>query len=366
MSEAIGITSHQHTVLIVDDSPENLIIVSGLLKREYKVKVANSGARALKIAFSDTPPDLILLDVMMPEMDGYEVCRQLKQHKHAKHIPVIFITAKGDDADEECGLSLGAVDYVTKPVNPPIVLARVKSHLLLKSATDALRDRNECLEMEVQRRTEEVVAIQDVTIFAFASLAETRDNDTGYHLRRTQLYVKTLAQKLQQNPRFCAFLTDENIELLFKSAPLHDIGKVGIPDSILMKPGRLTAEEFEIMKTHATIGRDAIVNAENHLGASVDFLCVAKDIAYGHHEKWDGSGYPLGLTGDEIPIAARLMAVADVYDALVNKRVYHDAMEPELVAQMIYEGRGKHFDPDVVDAFMDLKETFFEITRQYQ
>ena len=302
------------TVLVVDDTPDNLTLMSELLMDRYRVRVANSGERALKIAASDDVPDLILLDIMMPGMDGYEVCARLKAEAATRDIPVIFLTAKVTVEDEERGLALGAVDYITKPISPPIVLARVATQLALKGAADFLRDKNVYLESEVRQRTAELSAIQDVTIMAMASLAETRDSDTGNHIRRTQYYVQALAEKLRTHPRFASVLDDKTIETLFKSAPLHDIGKVGIPDRILLKPGRFEPHEFEIMKTHTTLGRDAIQRAEDQLGMRVDFLTMAKEIAYGHQEKWDGSGYPLGLVGDAIPVSARLMAVADVYD----------------------------------------------------
>jgi len=374
------------TILVVDDTPENLTLMSTLLKDNYQVRAANHGERALKIAFSDQPPDLILLDIMMPDIDGYEVCRQLKAQTATRDIPIIFLTARSDMEDEQKGLALGAVDYITKPINPPIVLARVAAQLSLKARTDFLRERNDFLleknnylkekndflhdknaflEHEVARRTEEVTAIQDVTILAMASLAETRDSETGNHIRRTQNYVKALAENLKTHPRFTHFLSDHNIQMLFKSAPLHDIGKVGIPDRILLKPGRFTPEEFEIMKTHTTLGRDAIAHAEASLGTRVEFLTMAKDIALFHQEKWDGSGYPAGLQGDAIPISARLMAVADVYDALISRRVYKEGMPHERAVEIIEQGRGKHFDPDMVDCFLSIQGEFQAIALRY-
>ncbi len=374
------------TLLVVDDTPENLALMSGLLKDSYQVRVAVNGDRALSIAISDNPPDLILLDIMMPEMDGYEVCRRLKAHAVTRDIPIIFLTARSSIEDEQKGLEMGAVDYITKPINPPIVLARVAAQLSLKARSDFLRekneflgeknaylneknaflrDKNDFLEHEVVRRTQEVTAIQDVTILVMASLAETRDAETGNHIRRTQHYMRALAIKLKPHPRFEGFLSDHNIDMLFKSAPLHDIGKVGIPDRILLKPGRFTAEEFEIMKTHTTLGRDAIVQAEATLGTRVEFLTMAKDIALFHQEKWDGSGYPAGLKGDAIPVSARLMAIADVYDALISRRVYKDAIEHEKAVQIIVQGRGKHFDPDLVDAFLQIQGEFQAIALRY-
>ena len=353
------------TVLVVDDTADNLALMNRLLNDRYRVKLANSGQKALKIAQSETPPDLVLLDVMMPGMDGYEVCRRLKAEPKTRDIPVIFLTAKAEVEDEQSGLALGAVDYITKPISPPIVLARVETHLNLKKAADFLRDQNDYLEAEVQRRTMEITAIQDVTILAMASLAETRDSDTGNHIRRTQHYVKVMAKQLRQHPRFSETLTDAYVDMLFKSAPLHDIGKVGIPDRILLKPGRFTPDEFEIMKTHTTLGFDAIQHAEASLGTRVAFLGMAKDIALYHQEKWDGSGYPKALAGEDIPLSARLMAVADVYDALISRRVYKEGMSHEKAVGIIAEGRGSHFDPDLVDAFMAAHDKFKAIAVRY-
>jgi putative two-component system response regulator len=353
------------TVLVVDDTPDNLSLMSALLKNSYKVKVANHGDKALRIAASATPPDVILLDVMMPDIDGYEVCRRLQANPRTRDIPVIFLTARSEVEDEQKGLALGAVDYITKPISPPILMARVATQLSLKASADFLRSQNDFLEAEVARRTSELEAIQDVTILAMASLAETRDSETGKHLLRTQRYVKALAEKLRLHPRFSDFLTDQNIKLLFKSAPLHDIGKVGIPDRILLKPGRYEPQELAIMKNHTLLGRDAIQLAEDWLGKPVEFLTIAKEIALCHQERWDGSGYPGALAGDAIPASARLMAVADVYDALISRRVYKDRMTHEQATQIIVEGRGSHFDPDVVDAFVDIAEEFRSIAQRY-
>ena len=353
------------TILVVDDTPDNLVLMSELLKDSYRVKVAIEGERALRIAASDDPPDLILLDIMMPGIDGYEVCRRLKADERTRGITVIFLTAKAGVEDEGRGLAVGAVDYITKPISPPIVLARVKTQLALKASADFLRDQNAFLEGEVLRRTHEVSAIQDVAIQAMAALAETRDNETGNHIRRTQNYVRALSQQLSGHPRFSDFLTPGNIATLYKSAPLHDIGKVGIPDRILLKPGPLTAQEFEIMKTHTTLGRDAIIHAEHSLGIEVDFLKFAKEIAYSHQEKWNGSGYPEGLAGEAIPVSARLMALADVYDALISRRVYKDSMPHDKAVAIIQQGRGSHFDPDMVDAFLVIADEFKAIAQRF-
>ena len=357
--------SEKSIVLIVDDTPENLQLMNELLKGQYKTRIANSGERALRAAVQEPKPDIILLDIMMPGMDGYEVCRRLKADDATSDIPVIFLTAKTQVEDEQRGFDVGCVDYITKPISPPIVMARVKTHLALKAAADFLKDQNQYLENEVKRRTHEVQVVQDVTIMAMASLAETRDNETGNHIRRTQNYVRALAEKLRDNPRFARYLADNTPEMLYKSAPLHDIGKVGIPDAILLKPGKLTPQEFEIMKTHTTLGRDAILAAEKLIGVEDTFLRLAREIAYSHQEKWDGSGYPQGLAGESIPISARLMALADVYDALISARVYKPAFPHEKAVEMIRTGRDKHFDPVMVDAFLEIEEEFRTIAAQF-
>lgn len=302
---------------------------------------------------------------MMPEMDGYDVLAELRADRLTRTIPVIFITAMDDTKDEEKGLALGAVDYITKPIRPAIVLARVKAQLELKNARDILSDHNAYLEKEVARRMAENSLIQEVSIHALARLAETRDPETGNHLRRTQEYVRTLARALQSHPRFSSYLDEHTIEALARSAPLHDIGKVGIPDSILLKAGKLTPEEWSIMKTHAELGAHAIAQAEADAEKPVEFLRIAKEIAHYHHEKWDGSGYPLGLAGNDIPISARLMALADVFDALSCARVYKPAFPLEEARRMIVEGSGSHFDPDVVAAFVREFEHFKRIACMY-
>ena len=357
--------TQKQTILIVDDTPDNLVLMNGVLRDAYHTKVANNGERALKMAHSDPIPDLILLDIMMPGIDGYEVCRRLKADPATSDIPVIFLTSMTLVEDEQMGFQVGGADYITKPISLPVVEARVRTHLQNKLARDFLKDQNIYLEKEVTKRVEEIAMIQDVTIMAMASLAETRDNETGSHIRRTQNYVRRLAEALRGHPRFSAFLSDEVIDLLYKSAPLHDIGKVGIPDAILLKPGKLTDEEFEIMKTHTTLGRDAIAVAEKHLSAPNSFLRFAREIAYSHQEKWNGSGYPEGLSGDAIPVSARLMALADVYDALISKRVYKPAFSHEKAIEIIVQGRDSHFDPDVVDAFMAIAEDFRDIARRF-
>ena len=364
-------------ILIVDDTPQNLTVLGELLRPLYQVRAATSGEIALRVAHASPRPDLILLDIMMPGMDGRDVLRRLRESDDTKDIPVIFITAMSSSEDEEVGLDLGAVDYITKPFHPPVVLARVHTQLELKQARDRLADQNNWLEREVARRMRENVLIQDLSLKALAILAETRDMETGYHITRTQIYVEILAKQLVDHPRFREALAGKAFDMIVKAAPLHDVGKIGIPDAVLLKPGRLDGDEFAIMKTHPAIGPDAIAKAMSEATAMVDevtaeesagaltFMQIAKEIALTHHEKWDGSGYPAGLAGDAIPVAGRLMALADVFDALTARRVYKPPMPIEQAHQILLEGRGTHFDPDVVDAYLNCRERFAETAARY-
>ena len=354
------------TILIVDDEPANLSLLTLLLRPFYQVRAANSGENALRAATSEPRPDLILLDVMMPSMDGEEVLARLRNNPATHDIPVIFVTARADADHEERGLALGAADYIAKPIKPAVVLARVRTQLEAKHTRDWLTDKNAILEAEVSRRMVESDLTQLVSIRALAHLAETRDPETGNHILRTQNYVRALALRLRQHPRFAAALDPRTIDLLTKSAPLHDIGKVGIPDNILQKPGPLTPQEWVIMKTHSRLGSDAIEQAETDVEQPVAFLSLAKEIAHWHHEKWDGTGYPDGLRGDAIPLSARLMAVADVFDALISPRVYKPAMSYAQAREIIADGRGSHFDPDIVAAFLDGFDAMTAIADQYQ
>ncbi|MDH4462416.1 MAG: two-component system response regulator [Acidovorax sp.] len=370
------------TVLVVDDTRENLTVIGQLLRAHYNVRVANSGPRALEVVLTHPVPDIILLDVMMPEMDGYAVLDALKKSPQTREIPVIFVTALDAVADEERGLMAGAVDYVAKPIKPAVLLARVRTHLELKAARDWLADQNAYLDAEVQRRMAENELIKDFSLHALATLAEKRDNETGNHLHRTQAYIEALMDYLKGQPRFAAALGQPHQrQQIAKAAPLHDIGKVGIPDAILLKPGKLTPEEFEVMKTHARIGAEAIEEAMQsvlqiggtdgrgalsaHGELTLHFLETARQIASGHHEKWDGSGYPAGLAGDAIPLPARLMAIADVFDALISRRHYKRAFQIEDAVSIIREGRGRHFDPDITDAFLALVPQFTAIADRF-
>jgi putative two-component system response regulator len=355
-----------NTLLIVDDAVENLTVLDSLLRPYYQIRVATSGEKALRIAVSEPRPDLILMDVMMPGMDGYQVFDYLRADPVTRDIPVIFVTAMDSPEAELRGLDAGAVDYITKPLVPSIVLARVRTQLELKQARDWLSNKNTFLEAEVARRMLENEITQEVSIRALAHLAETRDPETGNHILRTQGYVRELAVRLRDHPRFSDTLDERYIDLLHRSAPLHDIGKVGIPDLILLKPGPLTPEEWQVMKTHAKLGAEAIEQAERDAARPVEFLRLAKEIAHWHHERWDGSGYPDGLVGEAIPISARLMAVADVFDALISPRVYKPEMSLDLARDMIMQERGQHFDPDVVDAFLTGFDAFIDIAGRYR
>lgn len=370
----------QAWILVADDQLENLLILEEVLGSDYVVRVVTDGQKVLDYLAGGGHADLVLLDVIMPVMDGFETCRRLKSNPGTGDIPVMFLTSLDSPADEEYGLALGAEDFIHKPVSPPVVLARVRNQLKLAFATRALRDRNEGLERLVAERTQDIlhqseelvrrkrqlIAAQGATIMAFCSLAEARDSETGNHIRRTQHYIRVLAEHLSGHPRFSSELGDEVITLLFKSAPLHDVGKVAIPDAILCKPGPLTTEEWVQMRRHCEYGREAIAMAEKELTVGGDsFLRYAKEIAYSHHERWDGTGYPMGLAGDAIPMSARLMAVADVYDALISKRVYKSAFSHEKAVAIIAEGRGSHFDPDVADAMAAIANVFQEIAQRF-
>jgi len=359
----MNLLSPRPTILVVDDTPANLSLLASLLQNEYRVLLANTGPKALALVQAEAP-DLVLLDVMMPGMDGYEVCRRLKADSAMAGVPVLFLTARAALEDEQHGLALGAVDFIHKPINPPIVAARVKAQLAVKSWQDHLRRQNQGLRQRVGQSLAEIQQLQDATIDVMVSLAEFRDEETGNHVRRTSEYVRLLAEDLAQQPRDAETLTPEVIALMAKSAPLHDIGKIAIPDHILLKPGKFDASEWAVMQTHAQRGYEILKRAGHKMGVRGQYLEVAMQIAGGHHEKWDGSGYPRGIAGEAIPLAARLMAVADVFDALTSRRPYKEAMPVAQAADFIRAGRGAHFDPAVVDAFERLLPAFTRIATQ--
>lgn len=365
-SSLIKNSSQTEAILAVDDNAENLSVLGELLSPLYQVFVSNSGKRALDLLDKlTTMPSLILLDIMMPEMDGYAVLAQLKKNPKTRDIPIIFLTALDSVGDEEHGLTLGAADYITKPIRPQIVLARVKTQLELKHARDILANQNEYLEKEVQRRVQDSELLQDLTIRVLTQLAATKDYETGAHIARTQRYVELLASALKNHPKFINDLAGENMKLIVRGAPLHDLGKVGVPEGILLKPGKLSPEEWAVMQTHAKRGADLLHKALEDVPQSFRFLEVASEIAHWHHEQWDGSGYPDALKGTQIPVSARLMAVADVFDALVTSRPYKKIFTPEEARSAIESQRGKHFDPDVVDAFCQCFQAFEETVRMF-
>lgn len=353
------------TLLIVDDTPANLSLLANLLKDTYDVKIANNGKKCLEVV-SKVRPDMILLDVMMPELDGWETCKILKQDPKTKDIPVIFLTAKNSVEDEEYGFTLGAVDFISKPISPPVVQARVKTHLQNQLYQNFLHDKADWLEAEVEKKLQAITQLQDATITVIISLAEFRDECTGLHIKRTQSFVGILARELANLPQYKELLTSEYINQLVKSAPLHDIGKISIPDDILLKPGRLTDDEMEVMKTHAQKGGDILEQAQRYLPEDSDFLSTAIEIASYHHEKYNGSGYPNGLKGEDIPLSARLMAIADVYDALTTVRPYKKAFSHEDTMGIIVKDSGTHFDPVLVDALHKCEDEFQYIATKFK
>ncbi|TXH44749.1 MAG: response regulator [Burkholderiaceae bacterium] len=355
----------QASILVVDDTPANLSLLSGLLSPRWRVRLAPSGAKALDLVRRQAP-DLIVLDVMMPEMDGYEVCRRLKADPATRDIPVLFLTALSQPEDETRGFACGGADFIHKPFNPATVLSRVATQLEAKAWRDALHQRNAWLQQELSVRLAEVEQLRDATLHVMISFAEFRDEDTGFHVRRTQEYVRTLARWLADQPGNPMGLDADRIEDIDKAAPLHDIGKVAIPDRILLKPGRLTPDEFTVIKTHARIGADTIAKAmakvralhaddtpapdADEIAEPLRALEVARTIALSHHEHWDGNGYPDGLAGEAIPLPARLMAVADVFDALTGPRPYKTCWPVAEALAYIHARAGQQFDPVVCQA----------------
>jgi putative two-component system response regulator len=342
---------NMQTVLIVDDTPENIKILSEILRPFYLIKVATGGERAIQVANGTTPPDLILLDVMMPLMDGYEVIAQLQEREKTRKIPVIFVTALDRVEDETKGINLGAVDYISKPFNPSVIIARVKTHLYLKEARDVLEDQKSILELKVKERTHDIEEAQRETIIRLALAAESRDTDTGLHIKRIQSYSTFLAEK--------SGLSHEHSILLGLASTLHDLGKVAIPDNILNKPGKLTASEWDIMKTHSAIGSNNLANSCS------DLLNMAATIAVSHHERWDGGGYPLGISGKDIPFAGRVVSLVDVFDALTCARPYKEPWPIEKTVDLIRQGRGSQFDPGLTDIFLENLQGILSIRSEF-
>ncbi|KQV54016.1 MULTISPECIES: HD-GYP domain-containing protein [unclassified Duganella] len=341
-------------LLIVDGSADHLQQLSHLLEDKYAVRAVDDGDAALAAAGQLPRPELILVDVVR---DGFAVCRRLRGNPDTASIPMIAMIERGQPEQEQSALAEGASDVVARPLVPELLHARIATQLQLREARAKVQRQRSQLN--------ELGQIADAAAWAIASLAEWRDEEDPSHLRRIQHIVLALARQLQGNPRFADELVEAHIPLLFKAAPLHDIGKVRIPDAILLKPGRLTPEEFEVMKQHTVHGRDAIAGVERELGFSNAFLRFAREITFSHQERYDGSGYPQGLAGDAIPVSARLVAVADVYDALVSRRVYRPAFTHETAIELIRQGSGEQFDPDVVDALLAAEENVKEIALRY-
>jgi len=341
-----GVMTEQamQTVLIVDDIADNLDLLLEILKDDYKIKVALNGEEALSVVNSSTPPDIVLMDVMMPCMDGYEACRRMKSNLRSRNIPVIFVTAKGQEEDETHGFDLGAVDYITKPINPSIVRARVRTHLSLHNQSIAL-------EHQVAERTIDLYRTRLEIIRRLGIAAEFKDNETGLHIIRMSKYCYTMAKGVG----FC----DAEADLLLNAAPMHDVGKIGIPDHILNKPGKLNPEEWGIMVTHPTMGGDIIGEHD------YDLMVTARTVALTHHEKWNGTGYPNGLAGEDIPIEGRIAAIADVFDALTSARPYKEAWSTQRAFDLLLNERGEHFDPALVKVFFSNVQEIMAIKEKH-
>jgi putative two-component system response regulator len=332
------------TVLVADDSPQNIELLSRLLSQDYRIKVATSGERALKLVYSDEPPDLILLDIMMPDLSGHEVCRRIKANPDRRGIPIIFVTAMSTVEDETLGLNLGAVDYITKPISPPLVQARVRTHL-------ALYDQSRELERMVAQRTSELLATRQQLIRRLGRAGEFKDNETGNHVIRMAHICRLIGVQAGLGPAA--------LQLLFQAAALHDVGKIGVPDQILLKPGPLNDAEWALMRQHPQIGADIIGQHDNEL------LTMARTIALSHHEHFDGTGYPMGLKGEQIPLVGRIVALADVFDALMSQRPYKPAFSAARSLETMMGERGKHFDPVLLDCFLARQHEILQVMAQY-
>ncbi|MDR2158781.1 MAG: response regulator [Treponema sp.] len=353
----------RQVIFLVDDNMANLTAGKAMLKEHYDIFSMPSGTRLFEILEKVTP-DLILLDIEMPEMNGYEALKKLKAEKKTCEIPVVFLTARNDPGSELEGLNMGAIDYISKPFSPPLLLKRIENHLLMRNQQMTLKDYNDNLQQMVQKRTRQVVELQNSILNTVTEMVEFRDDITGGHIERTQKYLDLLVDKLLAERIYWEEVSAWNLEFLVPSAQLHDVGKIAISDAILGKPGKLSPEEFEIMKRHTSIGEKAIEGIMK-TNSDSDFLYHAKIFAGTHHEKWDGSGYPRGLKNSMIPLQGRLMAVADVYDALIAERPYKKALSTQEAERIILDGREKHFDPVLVDLFKELAPQFARIAECY-
>jgi len=344
-------------IMLVDDDPTNLLTGKTALQNMYDVMTVNSGVRALQLLEKELP-DLILLDIDMPESDGYETIKKIKENTQTAKIPVIFLTALSSSGNEYGGLSLGAADYITKPFKEKILQKRIETHLLLAEHTHNL-------ELLVEAKTEKIVQLQDAILSTVAEMVEFRDNETGGHIDRTQDYLRLLVEKMTERGIYKEAVAVWDLNLLIQSAQLHDVGKICIPDNILNKPGKLTDEEFNIMKNHTIRGKEVIMRIEKKVDES-EFLHQAELMAYTHHERWDGKGYPQGLKGEEIPLHGRLMAIADVYDALISQRPYKKAFTHDEAVKIISDGKGTQFDPLLTELFVDIESELREISQGEQ
>lgn len=350
-------------VLIVDDTESNIDLLIEAIGDDYEISVATDGQSALEF-MAEQIPDLVLLDIMMPGMSGYEVCAAMKSNLKLASVPVIFLTAMTDINAKTTGFEAGGLDYITKPFEILEVKARVNTHLSLAHAKNELRHQNQILEDKVRERTKEIRATQEAAFEAIASLAETRDPETGGHIKRTQNYIRAIADRLNYHPAYMEDINLNMIDILVRSSPLHDIGKIGIRDEVLLKPGKLTPEEFEEMKAHTIIGYNALSSFRANIGHN-SFLETAMEIAKYHHEKWDGSGYPEGLVGNNIPLSCRIMALADVYDALISRRVYKAPISHYDALKIIENGSGNQFEPELVNIFLEISEEIRQIASKY-
>jgi len=347
-------------ILIVDDIEINRIILQEILQDDYRIIEAASGEEAFKILFEDKIiPTAVLLDIIMPDIDGFQVLDHIKRHEKTKNIPVLFITAADSDETESRGLKSGAADYVTKPFNHDVVRARVDNHINLARYRHSL-------ERLVAKKAAEVTRTYEQTLEVLATIIEYRNLESGAHVRRTTLLTEVIIAKMLELEAFRPILLTENIHSLIKASALHDIGKIGISDTILLKPGKLTSEEFDVIKTHTTIGRQIIESIALDLPDHDMYLKYAEDICHNHHERWDGKGYPYGLMGEDIPLSARIISVVDVYDALVSQRCYKGAYSHDVSLEIIMEGRGTQFDPSIVDILPDISSMLRSIQESHR
>jgi len=361
----MDILENKKIIIVDDDFGIRRLLETILNKNKAITKSFETGYDALQeLKKSENEYDLILLDVNMHGISGFETASAILKENQYGYIPIIFITGNSNSEDKKIGFELGCVDYITKPFDTNEVLMRVKLHLELSYRRKEAVEYSNNLEKKVEERTFEINQTRKALINSLSTLAETRDNETGAHILRTQDFCKIIAVELSKLDKYKNIINHKFIELIYDCAPLHDIGKVGIPDNILLKPGKLTGEEFNIMKKHCYIGKKTL-DSSSVLLKDTSFLDFASDIAYSHHEKWDGSGYPRKISGEDIPLNGRIMAISDVYDALTSKRVYKEAWTHQATKDLILDQKGKHFDPEIVDSFLKTEKEFVAVREQY-